>query len=87
MAFVGFVETTRAARAEHADAPGRQSLSGSARRAHIDVAELIRCNVHPYARYACFTRPATARTARLFEIAEAKEATHDVITCARRGQP
>lgn len=42
MAFVGFVNTTRAARAEHSDASEWQRFAGSARKAHMDDAGLAR---------------------------------------------
>lgn len=78
MALVGFVDTTRAVRAEHADTPGWQGFTGSAREAHIDVTELIRCNVHPH----------TARDLSRGVLTEGDaQERHDVITRALHGQP
>lgn len=66
MAFAGIVDTTEAPRAAHADMPAWQGFAGSAWKAHIDVAEFIRCNVQPYTGGAAFARGATTRTARLW---------------------
>jgi len=67
MACVGFVDAARAAPKRQADSTAEwHGFADGAWKAHIDVAEFIRCNVRPYTGCSQFLSAATQRTTRLW---------------------